>query len=231
MPDSVQQLVLWLIPLAPLAAAVVTAALGPKWLGQRSHLPCWFGLAVAAVCSLVLLQSIVPERFGDHSGTPVVATGYEWISTGGMNVRVDLQADAMSALMLAMVTSVSLLVAVFAAGYMHGDPGYPRFFAEVSLFVFSMCMLVLAGNFLLLFVFWEGVGLCSYLLDRLLVPQAERRGGGQESVRRQPHRRLRISAGHLSDLDDVRLARLRRRAAQSGKRWRRSRRRNRAGSR
>ena len=164
MPDSVQQLVLWLIPLAPLAAAVVTAALGPKWLGQRSHLPCWFGLAVAAVCSLVLLQSIVPERFGDHSGTPVVAAGYEWISTGGMSVRVDLQADAMTAFMLAMVTSVSLLVAVFAAGYMHGDPGYPRFFAEVSLFVFSMCMLVLAGNFLLLFVFWEGVGLCSYLL-------------------------------------------------------------------
>ena len=66
--------------------------------------------------------------------------------------------------MLAMVTTVSLLVAVFAAGYMHGDPGYPRFFACFALFVFSMCMLVLAANFLLLFVFWEGVGLCSYLL-------------------------------------------------------------------
>ena len=70
----------------------------------------------------------------------------------------------MTAIMLSMVTTVSLLVAVFAAGYMHGDRGYPRFFAELSLFVFSMCMLVLASNFLLLFVFWEGVGLCSYLL-------------------------------------------------------------------
>jgi NADH-quinone oxidoreductase subunit L len=82
----------------------------------------------------------------------------------GMHVDVKLRADAMSALMLVMVTSVSLLVAIFAAGYMHGDPGYPRFFAALSLFVFSMCMLVLAGNFLLLFVFWEAVGLCSYLL-------------------------------------------------------------------
>src|SRR6478736_5983008 len=114
MPDSVQQLVLWLIPVAPLTAAV--------------------------------------------------ASGYQWIDVGGINVRADIRADAMTALMLAMVTTVSLLVAVFAAGCMHGDPGYARFFACFALFVFSMCMLVLAGNFLLLFVFWEGVGLCSYLL-------------------------------------------------------------------
>ena len=126
----------------------------------------------------------------------------------------------MTALMLAMVTSVSLLVAVFAAGYMHGDPGYPRFFAGLSLFVFSMCMLVLAGNFLLLFVFWEGVGLCSYLLIGFWYPQAERGGGGEEGVCRQPHRRLRFSARHLPDLDDVRLARLRRRAGSIRSSWR-----------
>lgn len=83
---------------------------------------------------------------------------------GGMDVPITLRADAMSALMLVMVTSVSLLVAIFASGYMHGDPGYPRFFASIALFVFSMCMLVLASNFLMLFVFWEAVGLCSYLL-------------------------------------------------------------------
>jgi NADH-quinone oxidoreductase subunit L len=164
MPNDVQKLVLWLIPLAPLAAAVATALVGPKFIRQRSHLPCWFGLAISVVASLVLLTSIVPEGFTDHSGAPKVATGYEFLNVGGMNVRVDLRADAMTAQMLSMVTTVSLLVAVFAAGYMHGDRGYARFFAEFSLFVFSMCMLVLAGNFLLLFVFWEGVGLCSYLL-------------------------------------------------------------------
>ncbi len=82
----------------------------------------------------------------------------------GMDVKIELRADAMTALMLLMVTSVSLLVAIFASSYMHGDPGYPRFFAALSLFVFSMCMLVLSSNFLMLFVFWEAVGLCSYLL-------------------------------------------------------------------
>jgi NADH-quinone oxidoreductase subunit L len=92
-----------------------------------------------------------------------------WIRIGPVGnstllVLPTLRADAMSALMLVMVTSVSLLVAIFASGYMKGDPGYPRFFAAIAAFVFSMCMLVLAGNFLLMFVFWEAVGLCSYLL-------------------------------------------------------------------
>jgi NADH-quinone oxidoreductase subunit L len=162
--ENVQQLVLWLIPLAPLAAAVLTAAAGPKLLRERSHLPCWLGLATSAVCSLLLLFWIVPQIIQESGHAAVVTAGYQWIEVGGINVHVDLAADSMTALMLAMVTSVSLLVAVFAAGYMHGDAGYARFFAAVSLFVFSMCMLVLAPNFLLLFVFWEGVGLCSYLL-------------------------------------------------------------------
>ncbi|MCI0333984.1 MAG: NADH-quinone oxidoreductase subunit L [Planctomycetes bacterium] len=164
MTESAQKLVLWLIPLAPLVAAVMTAALGPKVLRERSHLPCWFGLAVSVVCSLLLLFSIGPQHFAEDSHSAPIATGYKWIEVGGIDVAVTLRADAMTSMMLAMVTTVSLLVAMFAAGYMHGDPGYPRFFAEVSLFVFSMCMLVLAANFLLLFVFWEGVGLCSYLL-------------------------------------------------------------------
>src|SRR3990172_9516455 len=164
MPEAIEKLVLWFIPLAPLVAAIVTAALGPKVLRQSSHLPCWFGLAISVVCSFVLLLAVVPQGFTEHGGAAAVATSYQWIEVGGIDVGVDLRADAIAALMLAMVTSVSLLVAVFAAGYMHGDPGYARFFAFVSLFVFSMCMLVLAANFLLLYVFWEGVGLCSYLL-------------------------------------------------------------------
>ncbi len=164
MPEHIQQIVLWLIPVAPLTAAIVTAILGPTALRQRSHLPCWFGLAVAMVCAYVLLFSLLPAGFKASGSVPAIASGYQWIDAGGFEVRTDIRADAMSGLMLAMVTTVSLLVAVFAAGYMHGDSGYPRFFACFSLFVFSMCMLVLAANFVLLFVFWEGVGLCSYLL-------------------------------------------------------------------
>src|SRR4029079_17600302 len=164
MPENVQHIVLWLIPVAPLLAAVVTAAFGPAVLRHRSHLPCWLGLAVATGCAWVVLCSLVPAGFKEAGNVPAIASGYQWIDAGGVNVRTDIRADAMSGMMLAMVTTVSLLVAVFAAGYMHGDPGYPRFFACFALFVFSMCMLVLAANFVLLYLFWEGVGLCSYLL-------------------------------------------------------------------
>ena len=164
MNELTQQIVMWLIPGAPLAAAILTALVGPKLLRERSHWPCWAALAVATICSFVLLLSIVPNGFTGHAGAAVPAVGYQFLEIGGFNVRVDLQADAMTAIMCSMVTLVSFLVAVFGAGYMKGDPGFARFFAEIALFVFSMCMLVLAGNFLLMFVFWEAVGLCSYLL-------------------------------------------------------------------
>ena len=164
MSEPLQSLILWLIPAAPLAAAVVTAFLGPRLLREKSHWPCWIGLAISTVCSLILLFAITPAGFERSDHSTVVAAGYEWIEVGGINVPLQLRADAMSSVMLAMVTFVSLMVAIFGAGYMHGDRGYARFFAAVSLFVFSMCMLVLAPNLLTLFVFWEGVGLCSYLL-------------------------------------------------------------------
>jgi NADH-quinone oxidoreductase subunit L len=168
MSEEVQQLVLWLIPGAPLISAIITAFLGPKLLRGRSHLPCWSALAVSFVCSLILLLKILPSTAAPAdvpgAGPQVSAVGYEWLNVGSLAARIDLRADSISAIMLAMVTGVSLLVALFGSGYMHHDPGYPRFFAAVSLFVFSMCMLVLSGSFLLLFVFWEAVGLCSYLL-------------------------------------------------------------------
>jgi NADH-quinone oxidoreductase subunit L len=165
MSEATINTILWLIPVGPLAAAIVIALLGPKKLGQSSHLPCWIGLALSSVCALVLWASIVPGKFTeDGSSTAVLATGFRWLDIGGMTIDVNLRADAMSALMLTMVTTVSTLVSIFAAGYMYGDPGYPRFFGAFSLFVFSMVMLVLSPNFLQLFVFWEGVGLCSYLL-------------------------------------------------------------------
>ena len=164
MTEATKQLLMWLIPGAPLASAAITAFFGPKVLKEKSHLPCCLALAVAFVCSLVLLTNIVPQGFGHNGAGPATAVGFQWMKVGSVDVRVDLRADAMTAIMLSMVTGVSLLVAIFASGYMHGDSGYPRFFAAVSLFVFSMCMLVLAGSFVLLFVFWEAVGLCSYLL-------------------------------------------------------------------
>ena len=177
MSEDIQQLILWLIPAAPLLAAISTALLGPKLLRHKSHLPCWSALALSFVCSLILLLKILPtvelaappvegEVAIAHSATgpQVIASGYEWFSVGSLHANIELRADSITAIMLTMVTGVSLLVAMFGSGYMSHDPGYPRFFAAVSLFVFSMCMLVLSGSFILLFVFWEAVGLCSYLL-------------------------------------------------------------------
>ncbi|RIK75302.1 MAG: NADH-quinone oxidoreductase subunit L [Planctomycetota bacterium] len=165
MSPQTQQLVLWLIPGAPLVAAIVIALFGPRVLRQRSHWPCWLALAASTVCAVILLADVVPATFGEHgAAASVVAAGYPWLDIGQMQVRIDLRADAMSALMLSMVTSVSFLVSIFSAGYMHGDRGYARFFAAFSLFVFSMASLVLSGNYLQLFIFWELVGLCSYLL-------------------------------------------------------------------
>jgi NADH-quinone oxidoreductase subunit L len=159
--------VIWLIPAAPLLACLWIVLVGHVMRRNYAHRPLVMGLAVSLVASLYLLTIVVPEGFGheEHEASHSVTTFvYQWIQIGTIDVPVTLRADAMSAIMLTMVTSVSLLVAIFASSYMKGDPGYPRFFAAMSLFVFSMCMLVLAGNFLLLFVFWEAVGLCSYLL-------------------------------------------------------------------
>jgi NADH-quinone oxidoreductase subunit L len=146
---------LGIIALLPLASAIIIACFGKRWLKERSHWPAVIGLGFAAFLSLVLLTEMK---------APVKLDAYEWVSIGSMNIHISLQCDALSGMMLGMVTFISFLIAVFSIGYMHGDPGYPRFFACISLFVFCMLMLVLADNFVLLFIFWEGVGLCSYLL-------------------------------------------------------------------
>ncbi len=146
---------LGLIPAAPLLAAVLIAAFGPLGLRGQSHWPCVLGIAASCGLSVWLLLS---------GPLGMRTTAYEWLNTGGLVLNVTLKADALAAVMLVTVTFVSLLVAIYSIGYMHGDSGYPRFFAVFSLFVFSMTGLVLANNFLLLYVFWEGVGLCSYLL-------------------------------------------------------------------
>ncbi len=157
MPDSFSSAALWAIPGGPLLAALLGAALSRSKYREFASWLTVGGIGAAFVCALGFLWHF------SHGGTEI-ATGYTWISLGSLQVDVDLHVDSMTSMMLAMVTGVSFLIAVYSRGYMHDDPGYGRFFAEIALFVFCMCMLVLAGNFLVMFVFWEGVGLCSYLL-------------------------------------------------------------------
>jgi NADH-quinone oxidoreductase subunit L len=170
-----------LIPALPLAAAILTAVLGRRVLREKSHLPTVVGLLLSFVVSILLVFQVQEqvERSGKNY-RPAAVTLWNWYSIpdampspgdsslpndwGDFHIDVALQADPLTAVMLAMVTCISTLVAIYSIGYMHGDRGYWRFFTYVSLFVFSMTMLVSAGNFVLLYMAWELVGLCSYLL-------------------------------------------------------------------
>ena len=145
-----------LIPLAPLAGAVVLV-LGGRWIGSRAHRVAVTAAGLAFAAAL----TIVPDVARDP---PFVVTLYDWLLTAPFRLSVTLLVDRLTVVMLLLVTGVGFLIHVYAVGYMHRDPGYARFFAYLNLFIFAMTMLVLAGNYVLLYVFWEAVGLASYLL-------------------------------------------------------------------
>jgi NADH-quinone oxidoreductase subunit L len=152
---------LWLIPALPLFAAAFIAFFGPKLLRRQSHWPCV--LVVAASCVLSVMAFMAVRAVPAGGEFPPV-TYYPWIEAGNFHADYALRADPLSTMMLVMITFVGTLIMIFAVGYMDGDAGYARFFATMSLFVFAMTTLVLANNFMMLFLGWEGVGLCSYLL-------------------------------------------------------------------
>ena len=147
----------WGVPLLPLAAALLILVGGRALFRGQSHLVCLLGLLGSFACAVGLLLGPAAEQ-------PLEVAGWKWLAAGDFTVGFDLRCDALAAQMLTMVTGVATLVAIYSAGYMHGDRGYIRFFATVALFVASMTLLVLAGNLVLLYLGWEAVGLCSYLL-------------------------------------------------------------------
>ncbi len=145
-----------LIPLLPLAAFLVLGLAGSH-IKDRAHL-----IAVPAV--LLSLALSLSAFFEVVSGAVISVPLYTWLTSGHLEIHIGLYVDRLTAVMLLLVTGVSSLVHVYTIGYMHGESGYARFFGYIALFTFSMLMLVLADNLLQLFVFWEAVGLCSYLL-------------------------------------------------------------------
>ncbi len=181
-----------LIPALPFAAFLLLAFFG-RAFAAHSHWPVVSAFAGSCVLSLLLLlqvQSQSSESINGgqaHIGYEHTYTLWTWadvkdaylqrgdlgrysvgttvpVVARNFTIDITLRADPLTVFMLCMVTFISTLVAIYAIGYMHGDPGYPRFFTYIALFVFSMTMLVSVSNFLLLYVFWEAVGLCSYLL-------------------------------------------------------------------
>jgi NADH-quinone oxidoreductase subunit L len=163
------------IPGLPLLASILIACLGPRWLRFQSHWLCILAALGSCVLSLLVLNQVAQSHehglLGMTTRASVCLESYfNWIPAGSQAdpgmvlIEFRLQADSLTAIMLTAITFIGSLIAIYSVGYMHGEEGYPRFFAVFSLFLFSMTGLVLAENFVLLYAFWEGVGLCSYLL-------------------------------------------------------------------
>jgi NADH-quinone oxidoreductase subunit L len=146
-----------LVPLAPLAGAVI-AGLGGRAIGRAgAHWLTCLSVAVSFLASAAIFMDVL-------DGNTYNGEVYTWLATGGTSFQVGFLVDKLSALMMVVVTFVSLMVHIYTIGYMADDPGYQRFFAYISLFTFSMLMLVMSNNFVQLFFGWEAVGLVSYLL-------------------------------------------------------------------
>ena len=146
----------WVVLLLPLlSAAIITlfTLRNPRLSGQLSIT----AVVVSFVCSLVLFGVY-------HNSTGVTSSALPWLHVGGLDIDISLRLDPLSLLMLLIVTGVGGLIHIYSWGYMHDDPGFGRYFASLSLFTFSMLGIVLASNFVMMFIFWELVGVSSYLL-------------------------------------------------------------------
>ena len=148
---------IWVVPALPLAGAVLLLLAG-KPLRRVAG-----GLAAALVGASFVVGVLVWMGMPE-SGQPVTVRLFDWISVGSFEAPAELRVDPLSMVMVLTVTGTGFLIHVYSIDYMHGDPRYSRFFAYMNLFVFSMLTLVLSNNFVFLYVGWEGVGLCSYLL-------------------------------------------------------------------
>jgi NADH-quinone oxidoreductase subunit L len=163
MSQTLNATTLLAVPMAPLVGAVLAGILGTQfggnWIGRRlTHTLTILGVLIAFILSAATLKSVAIDgaRFNE--------TLYTWMTVGDLKMEVGFMVDGLTAMMMCVVTFVSLMVHIYTIGYMDEDEGYNRFFAYISLFTFSMLMLVMSNNMLQLFFGWEAVGLVSYLL-------------------------------------------------------------------
>jgi NADH-quinone oxidoreductase subunit L len=162
MSQSLNASMLLAVPLAPLAGAALAGIFGTQFGGNRigrrlSHSLTILGVLLSFILSAITLKAVI-------QGASFNQTLYTWMVVGGLKMEVGFMVDTLTAMMMCVVTFVSLMVHIYTIGYMEEDKGYNRFFAYISLFTFSMLMLVMSNNLLQLFFGWEAVGLVSYLL-------------------------------------------------------------------
>ncbi len=146
-----------LIPFLPLIGFLINILLGKEVTKFNAHWPAILAVGGSWVCTLFTLRDVL-------AGHVIDADLYTWIISGSFKVSVGFLIDPLTVVMLIVVTTCATLIHIYAAGYMHGDTGYYRFFAYLNLFTFCMLMLIMGNNFLQLYFGWEGVGLCSYFL-------------------------------------------------------------------
>jgi len=149
---------IWLIPLLPLAGFIING------VGRNTFSKGVIG----TIGSLLILGSFALSVGAflqiKSSGVPIEVTVYNWFAVGNFNVSFSFLVDQLSSIMLLIITGVGFLIHLYSVGYMHDDEGFGKFFAYLNLFVFFMLLLVMGANYLIMFIGWEGVGLCSYLL-------------------------------------------------------------------
>jgi NADH-quinone oxidoreductase subunit L len=150
---------LWIIPLLPLLGSAINGLLGAKWPNKIVTSVALGSTGLSFVCTLEAVR-----EFFASGQVPFRKEFFDWIVAGTFRAGFDLQLDQLTIVMVLVVTGVGFLIHIYATGYMAHEGGYYRFFSYLNLFMFFMLILVLAANFVLLFVGWEGVGLCSYLL-------------------------------------------------------------------
>jgi len=158
MADNMENIYLWIV-LSPLIGSIIAGLFGSKVGRAGAHWATIIGVAISCVLSMYVFKHINID-----GGETFNASIYTWMVVDGLHLEVGFLVDELTSMMMVVVTFVSLMVHVYTVGYMKEDPGYQRFFSYISLFTFSMLMLIMANNFMQLFFGWEAVGLVSYLL-------------------------------------------------------------------
>ena len=152
-------LLIKLIPVFPLLAVVANGIFGRYlWSHEWAHRIAWGSVGLSFLCTIGVLTDIL------HSGAVHEVIAYQWIFGGDLTINLAYLVDPLTCAMLLVITGVGFLIHVYSVGYMHGEHGFTRFFTYMNLFMVSMLLLVMGNNYAVLFIGWEGVGLCSYLL-------------------------------------------------------------------
>ncbi|BCA55385.1 NADH-quinone oxidoreductase, membrane subunit L [Nitrospira sp. KM1] len=151
-------LLIKLIPVFPLLAVILNGLLGSRYSHDLAHRLAWGSVGLSFLCTLGVFVDVL------KTGISHEVVAYQWIFGGDLTINLAFLVDPLTCVMLLVITGVGLLIHVYSVGYMHGEEGFTRFFTYMNLFMVSMLLLVMGNNYVVLFIGWEGVGLCSYLL-------------------------------------------------------------------